>query len=101
MSVFLIHSIGLAQGYSIRITYNTNLRESYSLESAIVETASAGTTLTVVGSNKRWLRINRNGSEVWMADWVGYTRVEDSAPTQTQTAANIDNCCFVDRQCNN
>ena len=36
-----------------------------------------------------------------MADWVAYTRVEDSAPTQTQTAANIDNCCFVDRQCNN
>ena len=52
MSVFLLHSTGLAQGYSIRITYNTNLRESYSLESAIVETAPAGTTLAVVGSNK-------------------------------------------------
>ncbi|MCY4021243.1 MAG: hypothetical protein OXG39_17690 [Chloroflexi bacterium] len=35
-----------------------------------------------------------------MADWVAYIRVEDGAAmTQTQTAASIDNCCFVDRQC--
>ena len=63
--------------------------------------APAGTTLAVVGSSNRWLRINRNGNEVWMADWVSHTRVESDTQTQTstQTASNIDNCCFVDRQC--
>ena len=36
-----------------------------------------------------------------MADWIDYTRVEDSAQpsSQTATVAQIDNCCFVDRQC--
>ena len=34
-----------------------------------------------------------------MADWVAYTRVEGSEPTPGQTTSNIDNCCFVDRQC--
>ena len=37
-----------------------------------------------------------------MADWVAYTRVEGGQQTQsqTQTSSQIDNCCFVDRQCN-
>ena len=96
----ILSGVVSAQTYGIRVAQNTNLRASYSLQSRIVETAPAGTTLAVVGHNNRWLRINRNGNEVWMADWVGYTRVEDSAPTQQQTAVNIDNCCFVDRQCN-
>ena len=43
----------------------------------------------------RWLKINRNGNEVWLADWVGFTRVADGGQTQSQ----IDNCCYVDRQC--
>ena len=37
-----------------------------------------------------------------MARWVSYTRVEEvveTTPTQPQTATNIDNCCFVDRNC--
>ena len=106
VSVLLFHSIAFAQTYSIRVTNNTNLRAWYSLDSAIVETAQAGVTLDVMGSHNRWLRIDRSGNDVWMADWVAYTRVEDSVPTsatqsqtQTQTAASIDNCCFVDRQC--
>ena len=104
VSVLLFHSIAFAQTYSIRVTNNTNLRAWYSLDSAIVETAQAGATLDVMGSHNRWLRVSRNGNDVWMADWVAYTRVEDSAPTsatqsQTQTAASIDNCCFVDREC--
>ena len=100
VSVILLQSIALAQGYSIRVTHNTNLRASHSLESAIVRTAPAGTTLQVIGRHNRWLRIDRNGSDAWMADWVAYTRVEDNAATtQTQATANIDNCCFVDRQC--
>ena len=98
-AVLLISSIALAQTYSIRVTHYTNLRASPSLQSRVVETAPAGTTLAVVGSNGRWLQINRNGNELWMADWVAYTRVDDSPAAETQTASNIDNCCFVDRQC--
>ena len=101
VAVFVIIGLASAQSYSIRITYNTNLRVAGSLQSNIVETAPAGTILNVIGSANRWLQISRNG-HVWMADWVGYTRVEQTAPTQTQTqtVSNIDNCCFVDRQCN-
>ena len=95
----LLCGVVSSQNYSIRVTNNTNLRASFSLESAIIETAPAGTTLQVVGSHSRWLRINRNGNDVWMADWVAYTRVEEGVPSQGQTASDIDNCCFVDRQC--
>lgn len=98
VSAFLLHGMAVAQNYPIRVTFNTNLRAAASLQSHIVETAPAGTTLSVVGRDNRWLQINKNGT-VWMANWVRHSRVEDSAPTQTQTAANIDNCCFVDRQC--
>ncbi len=34
-----------------------------------------------------------------MAGWVRHERVEETSPTQPQTTTNIDNCCFVDRQC--
>lgn len=98
-AVLVLCSVVSAQGYSIRVTYNTNLRAAASLSGRIVETASSGTALQVVGNADRWLKINRNGSEVWMADWVGYTRVEGSAQTPSQVASNIDNCCFVDRIC--
>jgi len=87
-------ALAAAQEYQIRVTHNTNLRASYSLEAAVVETVSGGTTLEVIGSYNRWLKISRN-SEVWMADWVSHTRVEEQAPI----ASDIDNCCFVDRQC--
>ena len=82
-----------AQTYHIRVTQNTNLRASYSLQSGIAETVPAGTTLQVGGSFNRWLSISRNG-EVWMADWVPYDRVESA-----QTPSDVNNCCFVDRQC--
>ena len=98
-AAFLLCGVAAAQSYAIRVTNNTNLRASFSLESTIIETAPAGTTLQVVGNNNRWLRINRNGNDVWMADWVAYTRVEGSEPTPGQATSNIDNCCFVDRQC--
>ena len=84
-----------AQSYSVRVTYNTNLRASHSLQARIVDTATAGTTLSVTGSHENWLRIDRNGRHVWLADWVPMTRVDSGAP------ANIDNCCFVDRLCAN
>ena len=102
IALLLMTIVTSAQSYAIRVTYNTNLRASASLQASIIATAPAGTTLNVVGSFNRWLRINRDGSEVWMADWVGYEHVEEvveTTPTQPQTTSNIDNCCFVDRQC--
>ena len=98
ISFLILCNATFAQGYHIRITYNTNLRASHSTSSHIVETASAGTVLHVTGSQERWLHINRNGQQVWMASWVGHTRVDAPAPAQEQ--AEVDNCCFVDRQCN-
>ena len=100
ITVFILCNVASAQDYDIRIEHYTNLRASHSLQSAIIETAPAGTILQVIGSVNRWLRINRNGNEVWMASWVGHTRVEGSELTVSQPANNIDNCCFVDRQCN-
>ncbi len=93
--VILIHlcNIVAAQPYSIRVTYNSNLRASYSLESRVVATVPAGSTLQVIGRFNRWLNISRNGN-FWMADWVPHTRVNGGA-----ASSDINNCCFVDRQC--
>ena len=100
IAIFVLCSVASAQSYVIRVTYNTNLRDTNSLTGGIVVTVSAGTTLQVVGSLGRWLRIARNGNEVWMADWVSYSRVESSDPAPSQvTQSEVDNCCFVDRQC--
>ncbi len=102
----LIFPVGTAsaQTHHIRVTFNTNLRDTYNLRGKIVETAPAGTTLRVVGRSKQWLKIDRNGIAVWMADWVSYTPVETGKQTPSQTvgsgSSQIDNCCFVDRQCN-
>ncbi len=94
-----LSGIASAQSYSIRVTNNTSLRESYSLTSRRVETVPAGTTLQVVGSFNRWLKINRGGGEAWMASWVSHSRVEGQAVPVNAVSADIDNCCFVDRQC--
>ncbi len=90
----LIRAIASAQPYTVRVTYNTNLRASFGLDAPIVAVAVAGETLTVFGSHDKWLKISRNGREVWMADWVPLTRVGAE-----QASADINNCCFVDRQC--
>ena len=97
----MLCSIATAQDYQIRTDHYTNLRASYSLSATIVETVPTGTTLHVVGRTNRWLQINRNGINVWMADWVGHTRIDSGGQTSTQTGTTeqIDNCCFVDRQC--
>ena len=95
--VLMLCPVALAQGYAIRVDVNTNLRAGYSLESAVVESAPAGSLLQVVDSFKRWLKINRNGRELWMASWVRHSRVTESR--QTPPAAQVDNCCYVDRQC--
>ena len=92
---FVLGAAASAQEYSIRVKFNTNLRATYSLDGRIVDTALAGTTLSVTGSQEKWLMIDRSGRAVWMADWVPLTRVEGGP-----VPSDIDNCCFVDRQCN-
>ena len=92
--LFLVPFMTAAQDYDVLVTFNTNLRASYSLESRIVETVRAGTAVQVIGNFDRWLKISINNREAWMADWVPMTRVVGGAP-----ASGIDNCCFVDRQC--
>ena len=96
ITLFFASLVTSAQEYQIRTNHNTNLREANSLTARIVVTVSSGTVLHVVGNFNRWLQINRNGSTVWMAEWVGHTRVAASS----ETAPQVDNCCFVDRECN-
>ena len=106
--VFLVCGLVSAQSFQIRSNRIVNLRASYSLDSDIVETVGVGTVLQVVGKFNRWYRISRNGADVWMADWVDHSRVDGGAPASTETTgsqpitsaeAEIDNCCFIDRQC--
>ena len=108
--VFMLHSVASAQDeYFIRTNARINLRATYSIKGEKVETVPEGTTLQVVGRFNRWLKIDRNGDVLWMADWVNYTRV-DNGGSQEQTRSLdqfdpeshqvVDNCCQVDRQCN-
>lgn len=101
LTLLILLNATLAHAYSIQVTYNTNLRAAPSLQARIVETAAAGATLTAVGGSNGWLRISRNGNEVWMSKSVSYTRVEggENAAPRTTAATQIDNCCFIDRQC--
>ncbi len=96
----------LAESYQIQVRFTVRLRASYSLDSPVVGNALAGDVLQVVGRHNRWLKIERDGESAWLADWVDYTRL-DQQPAQPatapaakgQTPTNVDNCCFVDRQC--
>lgn len=99
ISVIVLCDAALAQEYQIRTDANINLRNTFSLDGAVVETVPSGSILQVVGQFNRWLKINRNGNTLWMADWVSYSRVAKGEGGQTLTQSQIDNCCFVDRQC--
>ena len=91
--VALCHNV-LAQPYHIRADANINLRTCAGIGCRIVEIVPPGTVLPVIGQLNRWLKVDRGGLDLWMADWVDYTRVE-SSPPQPQ----VDNCCYIDRQC--
>ncbi len=104
MALCALCGLAVAQEYCVRANRRINLRDAASLQGVWLETVAAGTTLTVIGEQNRWLKINRNGSEVWMASWVDYSRLDNCGGTGSQPGtsagtANIDNCCFVDRQC--
>ncbi len=97
---FVLLGVASAQDYHLRANNNTNLRNTYSLNGAIIETVPKGTVLHIVGKFNRWLKINRNGNDAWAADWLSYTRVNSADQTGSQQqSSEVDNCCFVDRQC--
>ena len=78
VAAFAVCSIASAQAYFIRAEGRNNLRNCAGFGCRVVETVPVGTVLEVVGEDNRWLKINRNGAEVWMANWIDYTRVEPS-----------------------
>ena len=105
--IILLHlaPVASAQPYHIRVTSTVRLRASHSLDSPVVVKALAGDVLQVVGRFNRWLKIDRDGMTAWLADWVNYTRLNGqqaspaAAAANQQQQSNIDNCCFVNRQC--
>ena len=104
LALLTLFGLAVAQEYCVRANRRINLRDAASLQGVWLETVAPGTTLTVIGEQNRWLKINRNGSDVWMASWVDYSRLDNCGGTASQAGpstepANIDNCCFVDRQC--
>ena len=99
---FVLYAVSSAQEYSIRANRGLNLRAAPSLDSAIADTVPAGAILQVVGKFSRWLKINRGEYEAWLADWVNFSRVDSIVPTGSQQpTAEIDNCCYFDRECQN
>ena len=78
LAAFALCSAASAQTYFIRAEGRNNLRSCAGFGCRVVETAPVGTVLEVVGEYNRWLKINHNGAEVWMANWIDYSRVEPS-----------------------
>lgn len=77
-AVLALCSVASAQAYLIRVEGRNNLRSCAGLGCRVVETVPVGTVLEVVGEYNRWLKISRDGAEVWMANWIDYTRVDSS-----------------------
>ena len=89
------------------ITGTMNIRASATTDSRVVAKAQAGNSFKVTQSKRGetwcWLKISKG----WMAK-TG--RISSTKPTitvatrsdtpQTAPQSEIDNCCFVDRQCN-
>ena len=95
-----------AESFAIRTESKINLRLEPSIDSSVIRTVRPGTILQVTGQFNRWFRISYGGAEAWMADWVNYSHLESGNQTATPLSgtndrSEIDNCCFVDRQCNN
>ena len=103
-------AIALAQpaNYCISVAGKTNLRQSYSTDSPVVEAVPAGTTLHVIyeGTLGNWLKIERNGTETWMARWVRHSRVDCETQSQRQaqqtsegssspSQQEVDNYCLT------
>lgn len=97
-------NIATAQDYDIRVDSPVNLRASYSTEADVAAIVPSNTALKVIGRFNRWLKISYQGRQVWLADWVNHTRL-DNAPTPPAvnqvyaTQEPIDNYCFTTWNC--
>ena len=89
-------SVDASSANAVRETFPSNLRRNYSLQSGILTTVAAGTTLSVAGSREYWLKIDWGGSEAWQACWAPMTRVQDEP---LDIPDGVDNSCSVNRDC--
>lgn len=97
------------------ITGNMNIRESPTTSSPVVATAVTGGFFTVIQKTIRgnycWLKI-RSGTppDPWEPGWIAVTKWVQAGPRNRfldpgvtapppTAPSDIDNCCFVDRQC--
>ncbi|MCE2473443.1 MAG: SH3 domain-containing protein, partial [Anaerolineae bacterium] len=80
-----------AQDYAIRLADYTNLRAGPSLNSDILAIAPPEAILEVHGARGHWLQIHYKGGDAWLADWVGFSRIEEEQA--------VDNCCFLGWPC--
>ncbi len=78
--------VATAREYYIEIGYNTNLRVGPSLRSEVHELVIAGSILVVEEEEGDWLKIDRFGDTVWMANWVAYKRVGEAKQVATRFA---------------
>ena len=66
--------------YRIRVNATVNLRGGPGTEFEIVITIQAGAELQVVAETDEWFSVIHEGQQLWMANWLDYTRLE---PTPT------------------
>ena len=111
MTVAVVPTIAQSDCYPNDIAYvagGLNVRERATTDSQVIATARSGDSFTVSlsqqGEQWCWLKISRG--------WIAKTsRVRSTAPSNTspsqskksqqpvQERSNVNNCCFVDRQC--
>ena len=77
--------------YRIRVNATVNLRGGPGTEFEIVTTIQAGAELQVVAETDRWFSVIYEGEQLWMANWLDYTRLEptptpEPSPTLEPTA---------------
>ena len=68
--------------YSIRINSATNLRANPTTSADHIDTVPAGTQLNVTHEEGNWLQVTHREQNVWMANWLGHTRLAAPLPPQ-------------------
>jgi hypothetical protein len=93
---------------TVYIVGNMNIRESASTDSRVVATARAGDSFTISQSQRgaSWCWLNIGAGWIAKTSRVGATESAITSRSQKKQAqqpvqqqSDIDNCCFVDRQC--
>ena len=103
MAQFNCHPSG-----TVYITGNMNIRESASTDSSVVATARAGDSFTVSQSQRgdTWCWLNIGAGWIARTSRVSFTEPATTSSSQNKQArqsdqqpSDIDNCCYVDREC--